>query len=381
MKQPKAVTLVEPKKRKKSMKMGDIVSAEEEDKPDDIPEGFHLHEQSPHCINMTRAEDYQAYLWQIVIEFEHLIKSGATDMSGRISSKVIQSMFWAVKVNKQMILNGADPDEVLASIPDPKCRAWRMKLNGKTAVDPGTLVDDTEIGPQTASEMMKMKPQEVFESVEEELVGKTKEQVNAIKKCIGNICREQALAHRHAAEAADNLATLTELVSLPIVVKVISATMRPTVAIKIPEVDDMIARAQEKVDAIKQAKQKVGELRPIDEVVFAQNVPKYNPEWEHSPNGRATSYLATLVCRYMHELQQTDKKVVLSVKALETIYHTASSSIGKLISGKQYLDGYALEQVCDKVEVEGKELPFRKKKKLPQRSPGFARTSSGAMEH
>ena len=376
MKQPKAVTLVEAKKRKKSMKMGDIASAEEEDDPDDIPEGFHLQEQSPHCINMTRAEDYQAYLWQIVIEFECLIKSGATDVRENYS-KVIQSMFWAVKANKQMILNGADPDEVLASIPDAKCRAWRMKLNGKTAVDPGTLVDDTEIGPQTASEMMKMKLQEVFELVEEELVGKSKEQISVIKRCIGNVCREQALAHRHAAEAADNLASLTELVSLPILVKVISATMRPTVAIKIPEVDDMIARAQEKVDAIKQAKQKVDELRPID----AQNVQKYNLEWEHSPNGRATSYLATLVCRYVHELQQKDKKVVLSAKALETIYHTASSSIGKLISGKQYLGGYALEQVRDKVEAEGKELPFRKKKKLPQRSSGLARTSSGTMEH
>ena len=157
--------------------------------------------------------------------------------------------------------------------------------------------------------------------------------------------------------------------------------MRPMVAIKIPEVDDMIARVQEKVDAIKRAKQKVGELRPIDEVVFVQNIPKYNPEWEHSPNGRATSYLATLVCRYMHELQQKDKKVILSAKALETIYHTASSLIGKLISGKQYLGGYALEQVRDKVEAEGKELPFRKKKKLPQRSSGLERTSSSVMEH
>ena len=290
-------------------------------------------------------------------------------------------MFWAVKANKQMILNGADPDEVLESILDLKCRAWWMKLNGKMAVDPGTLVDDTEIGPQTASEMMKMNPQEVFELVKEELVGKNKEQINAMKKYIGNICRERALAHRHVAEAADNLAALTEMVSLPILVKVISATMRPTMAIKIPEVDDMIVRAQEKVDAIKQAKQKVSELRPIDEVVFAQNFPKYNPEWEHSPNGRATSYLATLVCRYMRELQQKDKKVVLSTKALETIYHTASSLIGKLISGKQYLGGYALEQVRDKVEAEGKELPFRKKKKLPQRLSGLAKTSSGEMEH
>ena len=116
-----------------------------------------------------------------------------------------------------------------------------------------------------ASDVMNLKPQEIFELVEDELVGKTREQVNIIKKCIGNICREQVLAHRHAAEAADNLASLTDLVSLPILIKVISATMRPTVAIAIPKVDEMMARAQQKVEAIREAKQKVGELKPIDE--------------------------------------------------------------------------------------------------------------------
>ena len=266
------------------MKMGDIASAEEEDDPDDIPEGFHLQEESPHCINMKRAEDYQAYLRQIVLDFERLIKGGATNISEEYD-KVVQSMFWVVLANKQTILNGADPVEVLASVPDARCKAWRLKLNGKMVVDPATLVEDTDIGPQMASDIMNLKPQEVFELVEEELVGKTKEQVNMIKKCIGNICREQALAHRHVAEVADNMVNLTELVSLPILIKVISATMRPTVAIKIPEVDEMMARAEQKVEAIRQAKQKVRELKPIDEVVFAQNVPKYNPEWEHSPNG------------------------------------------------------------------------------------------------
>ena len=90
---------------------------------------------------MMKADDYQAYLRQIVLEFERLIKSGAADIWENYS-KVIQSMFWVVKANKQTILNGADPDEVLVSIPDPKCRAWQMKLNGKTAVDPGTLVNE-----------------------------------------------------------------------------------------------------------------------------------------------------------------------------------------------------------------------------------------------
>ena len=111
-------------------------------------------------------------------------------------------------------------------------------------MEPTTLAEDMEIGPQMASDVMNLKPEEIFELVEEEMVGKTKEQVSTIKKCIGNICREQALVHRHAAEAADNMANLTELVSLPILLKVISAMMRPTVAIKIPKVDEMMARAQ-----------------------------------------------------------------------------------------------------------------------------------------
>ena len=264
--------------------MGDIASAEEEDEPDDIPEDFHLQEESPDCINMNRAEDYQAYLRQIVLDFEQLIKSGATNISEEYA-KVIQSMFWVVRANKQTILNGADPAEVLASVADARCKARRLKLNGKTMVDPTTLVDDMDIGPQMASDIGNLKPQEIFELVEDELVSKSEKQVSTIKKCIGNICREQALAHRHVAEAADNMASLTEMVSLPILLKVISATMRPTTAIKIPKVDKIMARAEQKVEAIRQAKQKVGELKPIDEVVFAQNVPKYNPEWEHSPNG------------------------------------------------------------------------------------------------
>ena len=160
-----------------------------------------------------------------------------------------------------------------------------VKVEWENDGRPCNIGGGNKIGPQMASDVMNLKLQEIFELVEEELVGKTKEQVNVIKKCIGNICREQALAHRHAAEVADNMANLTELVSLPILIKVISTTMRPTVAIKIPEVDDMMARVQKKVDVIRQVKQKVGELKPIDEVVFAQNVPKYNPEWEHSTSG------------------------------------------------------------------------------------------------
>ena len=123
MKQPKAVTLIPTRKQKKVMKMEFIKSVDEEDKADMIPEGFHLQEESPHCINKQRVEDYQAYLRQLVLEFEWLLKGGVTDMRDTYG-KVIESMFWAVKANKQTILNGADPDKVLALILDLKGKVW-----------------------------------------------------------------------------------------------------------------------------------------------------------------------------------------------------------------------------------------------------------------
>ena len=161
---------------------------------------------------------------------------------------------------------------------------------------------------------------------------------------------------------------------------VINACQRPVAAIKIPEVEEMMQRAQDKVDAIRRVQLRTAGSRPIDEVIFAQNIPTYNLEWQHSNKGRAMSYLATLVCQYMNELQRKDKKVVMSAKVLEAIYHMASSSVGKLISGKQYLGGYAMEQQCGKAEAKGKELPYKRRKKLQTKDMAIPSTS-GVMEH
>ena len=112
--------------------------------------------------------------------------------------------------------------------------------------------------------------------MKEELAGKTPLQIKELKITIANICRSQALAHRHAVDAADHPVTLTEITSLPVVLTVMNACQRPVVAVKIPEVDKMLQRAQDKVDAIKRVQLRTAGSRPIDEVVFAQNVPTYN---------------------------------------------------------------------------------------------------------
>ena len=364
LKQPQAVSLVQTKKKRKSLKTERILSADEQDEEDEIPEGFHLQEESLHCLNMQRAEDFQAYLRQLVLEFERMLKAGGIDMRAEYG-KVIESFNWACKANKQMICNDAVPDNVLASVKDPLCKAWKLKLNGKESVDLTTLILEPPVATQRASDVVSFKnPDEILEAVKEELAGKTPIQIKELKITIANICRSQALAHRHTADTADHLVALTEIASLPVVMTVMNSCQRPVVAVKILEVDEMPQRAQDKVDAIRRVQLMTAGAHPIDEVVFVQNTPTYNPEWQHSNKGKATRYLAMLVCRYMNELQRKDKKVVLSAKALEATYHTASSWVGKLISGKQYLGSYAMEQQRGKAEAEGKELPYKQCKKL-----------------
>ena len=183
LKTPKAVTLVAVKEKRKPLKTEAIKSADEEDEPDEIPEGFHLQEESPHCLNMKRSEDYQAYLQQVVAEFERLLKGGGKDMREAFG-QIIESFYWACKANKNNIIDDADRDAILQSIKDPTCKAWKMKLSGRKTLDPTAIIREEPIGPQTASEMVSMKPEEMFEQLEEEIAMKIPAEVRHIKDTI-----------------------------------------------------------------------------------------------------------------------------------------------------------------------------------------------------
>ena len=140
-----------------------------------------MQEESPHCLNMQRAEDFQAYLRQLVLEFEKMLKAGGIDMRAEYA-KVIESFYWACKANKQTICHNAKRDEVLASIKDPLCKAWKLKLTGKDTVDPTTLIPEPLVDPHRASDAVSFRNlDEILEVVKEELAGKSLVQIKELK--------------------------------------------------------------------------------------------------------------------------------------------------------------------------------------------------------
>ena len=123
-----------------------------------------------------------------------MLKAGGIDMKIEYG-KVIESFYWACKANKQMICNDAKPNEVLASVKDASCKAWKLKLSGKESVDPTTLIAEEPVPPQRASDTVSFKnPDEILEELKEELAGKTPLQIKELKITIANLCRSQALA-------------------------------------------------------------------------------------------------------------------------------------------------------------------------------------------
>ena len=68
-----AISVIDEKKKKKIKKLRTemIQSPDEEDDDDDdeepgpVPEGFHLLEESVHCLNIGKSEEFKAYCHQI----------------------------------------------------------------------------------------------------------------------------------------------------------------------------------------------------------------------------------------------------------------------------------------------------------------------------
>ena len=106
--------------------MGNIGSAEEEDEPDDIPEGFHLQEESPHCLNMNRAEDFQAYLaGRLVLEFERIIRQEEVEHQQIEYGKGDSEFFWAVQGPTSRLFDTQNRMKS-ASVKDASCRLRKL---------------------------------------------------------------------------------------------------------------------------------------------------------------------------------------------------------------------------------------------------------------
>ena len=150
-----------------------IQSPDEEDNDNDeetghIPEGFHLLEESVHCLNIGKSEEFKAYCQQICMDLIQMVRQGRGVEEEY--QKVMRSIYWACKaVGNGSLVAGVDPECVAGSVKDLNCVAWRLKLTGKAeAILKELLVDEGE-DPQVAIETKEIEEAEIYSRIKADM--------------------------------------------------------------------------------------------------------------------------------------------------------------------------------------------------------------------
>ena len=313
-----------------------------------LPEGHRNLPDHVHCKNIRAANGFQQYVREIIKQFEKVVREGKN--VAEEYRLIIQSVFWACKVVGVAGTRKADVDEVFAAIKDKECAAWRMKLKGRKFLKPDVAAEYDEEEEAVLIEQ-PWRPPNIDELLKEEIANKTPLQLDALNRDIKAAMEHQQKAHRHAADSLEKMEVIRRNTSIPTFLRIADALYRPLVVMRLPSVDDAL---DESLKIKRQREETRREYEnPIEDVAMFQNVPRCNKEWEFIAEGKATRMLAAIVTRYIHERINKDTAKVLSAKSLHKKFGIAESSLGKVISGRQYKGGKEIgEYVLDEEEIE-----------------------------
>ena len=197
-----AISLIDNKKKKKIKKLRTemIQSLDEEDDDDDdketepLPEGFHLLEESVHCLNIGKSEEFRAHCHQICTDLIQMVRQGrGVEEEYR---KVVRSIYWACKaVDNGSLVVEADPECVAGSVKDLNCIAWRLKLTEKAEAIPKELLVDEEEDPEVAIETKEIEEAEIYNRIKEDMDRLPEDKQKELRQHIQGILRENAMAH------------------------------------------------------------------------------------------------------------------------------------------------------------------------------------------
>ena len=300
-------------------------------------------EKHAHCLNLSDAGEYQVWIREQLVEVERTVKAGS-GVAKTAYKKFIEVLRDSIfKMGTWSPIEVADVDQVLKTVIDPSCTAWRKRMKG---VKTGNcrqiwkqgekkeqilqVAEDCEI-PDSADEVLK----------EDTLKGKSPEEQRDIKLTIKRYFTHVRKAHEEASCAAGKLAELVDVLDKDEFCTIAHAGTRPLVILEFPEVHKLI---EEKKEEVKKAEVRE-ELRNTDiEVVIAvQNLPTPLERWKKSKVMMPTRLLAAATHYFIYS--QAVQEAPMTNKALAEKFKVSTGSLHRITSGRRYAGGHAALRV------------------------------------
>ena len=295
-------------------------------------------EKHSHAVNFKDSVEYVKWIRDNLTELEKAVKMGGGICSKSYKKFVEKLQDGILQMETYLPIEYADVDQVLKTVVDPSCIAWRKKLKGVKTGNCRTIMKAEEKKSEVLRAAEDAEIPSDAEGVlgEDSLKGKTPEEQREIRLTIKRFFQHVSRAHEEAACAAGKLVELVDVLDREEFNIIARAGTRPLVAIEFPEVKKLI---EDKKEEVRKAEIKE-ELKSMDIklIVALQNLPTPLERWKDSKVLLPTRYLAAATHYFIYS--QAVQEAPMTNKLVAKKFDVSLSTLHRITSGRRYAGGH-----------------------------------------
>ena len=291
-------------------------------------------EKRDKCLNPVEAAGFRATMKALALELKKSVRKGKN-----IRETYTDMINSTIRIAKAMNYPGAgqvSTAEIVKSIKDLNCNAWRNHLEGKTKMNPDDIFDDEAEEDPADDDLVvveRMLGQEATDAAAAAIQKLPKMIIKDVNNKLHHLFSEIEHAHRHAAEATKTLRDLHRDVPLDVFLRIADATVRPLVILHIPKTAALVQKLTE--EGVKRMNKIVKGSDNVVDIMLAKNLP-VKGEWTTEEEYKPKRMIAALVHKYVRDVML---KEPTATQTIVDEFDLAKTTIHRQIWGKKYPGG------------------------------------------
>ena len=292
-------------------------------------------EKKDRCINPVEAAGFRATMKTLALELKKAVRKGKNIKE--TYTDMIRSTIRIAKAMKYPGAGSVKTEDILDSIKDIECHAWRKHLQGKTTMNPEDIaVDDQEEAPPSEEDLLikqNMLGKESTDAAAAAIDKLPKMLKNDVHRKIHNLFGHIEQAHRHAAEATKTLRELHDDLPSDMFFRIADATVRPLVILHIPKTEALVTELKE--SGMHRMKRMLSGSYNVVDVMIQRNLPSCGT-WTTEDEYKPRKMVAAIIYKYIRDAMM---KEPTTTKVIVDEFNIPKTTIHRQIWGKKYTGG------------------------------------------
>ena len=285
-------------------------------------------------INPVEAAGFRVTMKELASRLKEAVEKGQ-----KIEEKYREMIKQTINIARAMEYPGANNvkvKDVLESIPDQSCNAWRLHMRGRTQMDMTDFALDDEEHEADRDLVIQgpMLNEDEVTTAAKHLKSLPTLLKNDAVKLLADLYENQARAHEYAAASCRKLKELHRILPFETFLRVADGAVRPLVIMHIPKTEEIVSKLRTTAE---RSSRKTTGASTVIEVMEQRNLPQLKKDWTMTDVDKPKKMIACIVFKYVRDAMfPTDTtpthQVVKKFNVIQTTIH-------RHMYGKKYPGG------------------------------------------